>query len=171
MNRFLTRAVSASVLAISLTSCGFHPLYSSSAKTQAGLAEIFVDVVPNRDGQLFREALQERLQGSQEAPVQHYVLSVSYAVAGQGIGIESDNASTRNRFVGTAKWTLSKPGLYGQKVTSGIARTVDGNDVIAAQFFYSDLNSETVNRRIGAALADQVVQSLAIYFRAHPELV
>jgi hypothetical protein len=28
-----------------------------------------------------------------------------------------------------------------------------------------------VNRRIGEALADQVVQALAIYFRAHPGLV
>jgi LPS-assembly lipoprotein len=156
---------------LALAGCGFHPLYAPQAHTQAGLSEIYVDVIPNRNGQLFRQALQERLQGSVEEPQQHYVLSVTYAVSGQGIGIESDNASTRNRFIGTAQWTLKKPGLFGEKITSGTARAVDGNDVIVAQFFYSDLNSETVNKRMGEALADQVVQALAIYFRTHPGLV
>jgi LPS-assembly lipoprotein len=160
----------AAVLLASLGGCGFHPLYASGGHTQAGLAEIYVDIIPDRNGQLLRQALQEKLQGTDENPQQHYILSVSYSISSQGIGIEADNASTRNRFIGTANWTLRKPGFAGQNITSGLARAVDGNDVIVAQFFYSDLNSETVNKRIGEALADQVVQALAIYFRAHPKL-
>jgi LPS-assembly lipoprotein len=166
----LARLALAACLALPAASCGFHPLYEPGSKTQAGLSEVFVDVILNRNGQLLRQALQERLQGSDSEPEQHYILSVSYFVGTQGIGIEADNASTRNRFIGTATWTLRKPGTFGQKITGGIARTVDGNDVIAAQFFYSDLNAETVNRRIGEALADQIVQALAKYFRKHPEL-
>jgi LPS-assembly lipoprotein len=157
--------------AATLTACGFHPLYAPSAQIPTGLAEIYVDIVPNRNGQLFRQALQERLQGAETNPQQHYELSIDYSVSAEGIGIEADNASTRNRFIGTARWTLRKPGPFGEKITSGVARTVDGNDVIVAQFFYSDLNSEAVNRRIGEALADQVVQKLAIYFRTHPGLI
>ena len=169
----MTRLGSASsiCLLLSLAACGFHPLYAPSNHVQAGLQEIFVDVIPGRNGQLFRQSLQERLQGTAEAPQQHYVLDVSYALSQEAIGIEADNASTRNRFVGVANWTLHKPGQFGQRITSGLARTVDGNDVIVAQFFYSDLNAETVNRRIGDALADQITQALAIYFRAHPNLV
>jgi LPS-assembly lipoprotein len=167
----LIRAIGAMSVVALTSACGFHPLYLPSAQTQAGLSEIYVDIVPNRNGQLFRQALQEKLEGSESDPQQHYVLTVRYAVAAQGIGIEADNASTRNRFIGTANWTLHKPGFGGQKITSGIASTVDGNDVIVAQFFYSDLNSETVNKRIGEALADKIVQELAIYFRAHPGLV
>jgi LPS-assembly lipoprotein len=159
------------VLALGLAGCGFHPLYAPSGHIQAGLQQIFVDVIPGRNGQLFRQSLQERLQGTSEDPQQHYVLDVSYSLSQQAIGIEADNASTRNRFVGVANWTLRKPGASGQKITSGLARTVDGNDVIVAQFFYSDLNAETVNRRIGDALADQITQALAIYFRKHPELI
>ena len=173
VQRLLTRLVRICLLACvisPLASCGFHPLYAPGSKTQAGLSEIFVDVILARNGQLLRQALQERLQGSDGEPQQHYILSVNYAVAGQGIGIESDNASTRNRFVGTAYWSLHTPGTIGQRITGGIARTVDGNDVIAAQFFYSDLNAEAVNRRIGEAIADQIVQALAKYFRTHPGL-
>jgi LPS-assembly lipoprotein len=158
-------------LAAMLSGCGFHPLYLPSANIPSGLAEIYVDIVPNRNGQLFRQALQERLQGTESEPRQHYVLSVNYVVAAQGIGIEADNASTRNRFIGTANWTLHEPGLGGEKIVSGIARTLDGNDSIVAQFFYSDLNQETVDKRIGEALADKITQQLAIYFRAHPGLV
>ena len=158
-------------LPLACAGCGFHPLYAPQGRTQAGLSEIFVDIIPNRNGQQFRQSLQDRLQGTDGDPHPHYVLSVSYAVAAEGIGIEADNASTRNRFTGTAHWTLKKPGLFGQKITSGTAHVVDGNDVIVAQFFYSDLNSETVNKRIGDALADQVAQSLAVYFRAHPDLI
>ncbi len=159
------------IMALGLGACGFHPLYAPSGHVQAGLQQVFVDVIPGRNGQLFRQSLQERLQGTDENPQQHYVLDVGYSLTQQAIGIEADNASTRNRFIGVANWTLRKPGLFGQKITSGLARTVDGNDVIVAQFFYSDLNAETVNRRIGDALADQITQALAIYFRAHPGLV
>jgi LPS-assembly lipoprotein len=158
-------------LSCAVSGCGFHPLYAPSGHIQAGLSEIFVDTIANRNGQLFRQALQERLQGSDADATPHYVLSVSYSVATQGIGVESDNASTRNRFIATAVWTLRKPGLTGQRLTGGVSRTVDGNDTIAAQFFYSELNAETVNRRLGEALADQITQALAIYFRAHPALI
>jgi LPS-assembly lipoprotein len=158
-------------LTMALLGCGFHPLYAPAGRIPQGLAEIYVDIIPGRTGQLLRESLQERLQGTAEAPQQHYVLTVYYALSQQGIGIEANNASTRNRFVGAATWTLRKPGLTGARITSGHARTVDGNDVIVAQFFYSELNAETVNRRIGEALADQITQSLATYFRAHPDLV
>ena len=168
---FVRRTLSVAGLCSIIGGCGFHPLYLPSSQTQAGLSEIYVDIIPNRNGQLFRQSLQEKLQGSAGDPVQHYVLHVNYVVNAEGIGIEADNNNTRNRFIGTANWTLEKPGLMGQKITSGIARTVDGNDVIVAQFFYNDLNSETVNKRIGDALADKIVQALAIYFRAHPGLV
>ena len=168
--RWFGRATAVALMSI-LMGCGFHPLYAPSGHVQAGLAQIFVDVIPGRNGQLFRQSLQERFQGTSESPEHHYVLNVYYSLSQEAIGIEANNASTRNRFVGVANWTLHKPGLFGQQITSGLARTVDGNDVIVAQFFYNDLNAETVNRRIGEALADQITQSLAVYFKAHPEQV
>ena len=171
MINLVSRILTAIFVCSIVSACGFHPLYLPSSQTKAGLSEIYVDIIPNRNGQLFRQSLQEKLQGSESDPAQHYVLHVNYAVSQESIGIEADNNNTRNRFIGTANWTLVKPGLMGQKITSGLARTVDGNDVIVAQFFYSDLNSETVNKRIGDALADKIVQALAVYFRAHPGLV
>lgn len=171
MSWFVPRGLPAIAVCATLAGCGFHPLYLPSSNTQAGLSEIYVDIIPNRNGQLLRQSLQEKLQGTNSDPAQHYVLHVNYTVHQEGIGIEADNNSTRNRFIGTAKWSLVKPGLMGQRITSGLEQANDGNDVIVSQFFYSDLNSETVNKRIGDALADKIVQALAVYFRSHPGLV
>ncbi len=41
--------------------------------------------------------------------------------------------------------------------------------MIDAQFFYSDLASGAIDARMGQALADQIVQALAMYFRTHPD--
>jgi len=153
-----------------LAGCGFHPLYAPSGATNAALNGVFVDVIANRNGQLLRQALQERLDTDDEGP-KKYELSVVYAVSTQALGIQSDNSSNRTRVVGSAHWTLKQPGLIGAKVTSGTARSVDGVDVLDAQFFYSSLAGQAIDRRMGDALADQIVQALAAYFRTHPNQV
>jgi LPS-assembly lipoprotein len=154
-------------LAASLAGCGFHPLYAPSGQTNAALGQVYVDIIANRNGQLLRQALQERLDGT-GGEVQHYELSVLLATYGEGLGVQPDNSNNRTRYIGTATWTLKTGGLLGKKIVSGTARSVDGANVIDAQFFYSDLASDAIDRRLSTALADQIVQSLAIYFRAHP---
>jgi LPS-assembly lipoprotein len=117
---------------------------------------------------LLRKALQERLDDP-AGGAKKYELSVVYAVSDEAIGIQADNSSNRTRVIGSAHWTLKQPGLLGTKVTSGTARSVDGADVLDAQFFYASLAGQAIDRRMGDALADQIVQSLAAYFRAHPD--
>jgi LPS-assembly lipoprotein len=153
---------------LALAGCGFHPLYAPSSATNAALSGVYVDIIPNRNGQLLRQALQERMD-SADGGNKKYELSVIFAVAGEAIGIQADNSSNRTRVIGTAHWTLKRPGLLGAKVTSGTARTIDGADVLDAQFFYASLAGQAIDRRMGDALADQIVQSLAAYFRAHPD--
>lgn len=157
------------LLALALAGCGFHPLYGERGdKTDPALNAVYVDIIPNRNGQLLRQALQARLN-TDESLAKKYELSVAYAFTGEGIGVQSDNSSDRTRYVGTAYWTLRAAGPQGAKITSGSARQLDGANVLNAQFFYADLASDAINRRMSEALADQIVQSLAVYFRAHPQ--
>ncbi len=150
--------------------CGFHPLYAPGSAAVTGLPEVYVDIIPERNGQILRQALQARLDGAAGDTSKHYELSVSYAYQSESLGIQSDNSSTRTRFNGTAHWTLHKPGPFGAKITTGVAIAMDGINNLNAQFFYGDLASEAVSRRMGDTLADQIAQSLAAYFRAHPDL-
>jgi len=158
------------LLLFALAGCGFHPLYAPGGAQDADLSAIFVDIIPDRSGQLLRQALQERLEGSDNAAAKRFVLSVSYGAHVIGIGIQNDNSSTRTRVSGDATWSLRAVGAEAgtTQITGGTVRTLDGYNVIDEQYFYSDLALDTVYRRVADQLADQITQALSVYFRAHP---
>ena len=151
-----------------LAGCGFHAVYGQGGGTagaSAALAAIHVGLLPDRSGQLLREALQERLERGGVGIAYRYELQVAFALADQGIAIQRDNSITRERLIGSADFTLvdmdpARPTLFG-----GSARKVDGFDVINQEFFNADLQRESVTRRITEGLADQISLQLAAYFR------
>jgi LPS-assembly lipoprotein len=153
-------------LALAVSACGFRPLYAPSGRTNAELSKVFVAVIPNRDGQLLRQALQEHLDGSGLSD-KSYVLQVQYSMQYSSEGVQQDSSISRNRYIGTAHWVLRKPGLLGEKIASGTASSLDGSNAINSQFFYGDLSSEAISRRMSDALASAIADKLAAYFRSH----
>ena len=151
-----------------LGGCGFHPLYEPGSQQDAALSAIFVDLIPNRPGQLLREALQAKLEGTDNAVAKRFVLGVAYAEHNNPIGIQNDNSSTRTRVNGDATWSLRAVGAGAPEITGGTVRTLDGFNVIDEQYFYSDLSQDAVDHRVADNLADQITQALALYFRSHP---
>ena len=154
----------------SLSGCGFHPVYMPTASGNAGVAQrelaaIRVDIIPDRPGQLLRQALQERLQTSERATASLYELSVSFGIAGEGIAIQPDSTVTRIRTIGNADWTLIAQDPGRTHLTKGSARAVDGFNILDTQYFASDLENEAVTRRLTNALADQITLQLATFFR------
>jgi LPS-assembly lipoprotein len=153
-----------------LAGCGFQPVYMPTASGRAGpaqreLAAIAVKLLPDRPGQLLRQDLQERLGSDSGEVPQRYSLAVSFSIAGEGIGIQPDNAATRVRLIGTATWTLSAQDPAQTRVTSGSARAMDDFNILDQQYFAADLENEQVQRRLAAALADQIAMQLAVFFR------
>jgi LPS-assembly lipoprotein len=152
-----------------LAGCGFRPLYAPAAGGAAGaaqtdLAAVAVPNLPERGGQLMREALQARLDPGNMALAKRYELSVGFGVATEGIGILPDSSVTRNRLIGTASWILQALDPARTRLAGGNARAVDGYDVIDNQFFASVLESETLQRRLADRLAEQIVLQVAAYF-------
>jgi LPS-assembly lipoprotein len=153
-----------------LSACGFQPVYMRTASGDAGpaqrnLATISVDLIPDRPGQLLRQALQERFNSDTGNAPPRYKLAVSYSIAGEGIGIESDNTATHIRLRATANWTLQSADGTQAKVTAGAAHAMDGFDILDQQYFAADLSTEQSNRRLANAIADQITLQLAAYFR------
>ena len=153
---------------LALAGCGFQPLYSSRLDRSTSLPSVYVNIIPDRAGQVLREALQARLEGASTGVAKQFTLYVGYSEASQVVGIQPDNSSTRSRNVGSATWTLRAAGNSGVQVAGGTVRSVDGYNIIDEQFFYATLSEEAVQRRLASALADQIVQGVAVYFRAHP---
>jgi LPS-assembly lipoprotein len=154
----------------SLAGCGFQPVYMPTASGKAGVAQrelaaIQVNLIPDRPGQVLRQALQARLEMGDSAEAHRYDLSVGFSVAGEGIAIQPDNNVTRIRFIGGATWTLIAQDPGRTRLSSGSAKAVEGLNVFDTQYFAADMETEVVTRRLADALADQIVIQLAAYFR------
>jgi len=152
-----------------LGGCGFQPVYMPTASGKAGpaargLQSVFVAIIPDRPGQLLRQALQERF-GSDSGTPSEYDLQVSFGVAGEGIAIEANDIATRLRLIGNASWTLLAHDGKRTPLTSGSARFIDGLNIFDAEYFAADLETEAVQKRIADNIAQQITTQLAVWFR------
>jgi LPS-assembly lipoprotein len=152
-----------------LAGCGFEPVYMRTASGEPGpaqrdLAAVSVGIIPDRPGQLLRQALQERFGSDAGDVPARYRLAVSYSIAGQGISILQSSVATRVRMIATANWTLTAAD-GGQKVTSGNAKAIDGFDILDQQYFAADLSTEQTQKRLATEIADDITLQLAVFFR------
>ena len=163
----ITRRVLLTGIAAATSGCGFHPVYGNAGNPGAGegrLAEVYVGLIPNRPGQLLRQALQQRLEGTSADVPKRYTLSVGYAESVQGLNVQADNSTTRNRDVSTATWSLHLVDNPAATLASGTVRSVDGYNILDEQFFYANLEQEETQRRQADALANQIALALGVYF-------
>jgi len=156
-------------LTLVLAGCGFQPVYMPTASGKAGvaqreLASIYVDLIPERPGQVLRQELQQRFGDDAGTPSQ-YDLKVAFSIAGEGIAIETNNLATRIRMTGAASWTLTARDAAHSTLTSGSARALDGLNLLQEQYFAADLETEVVQQRIAQKLAEQIATQLALWFR------
>ncbi len=163
-------ALGAAAALAPLAGCGFQPVYMPTASGSAGpatreLAAIHVGIIPDRPGQLLRQALQVRFRGAGGEHSTLYDLSVVYWITGEGIGIQPDNSTTRIRLIGNANWTLIGRDPARSLITSGFARSLQSFAIFDQQFFNGDLETEQYDGRIADEIADQIALRLAAFFR------
>ena len=100
------------------------------------------------------------------APCRAIDLAVSFAISGEGIGIESDNTATRIRLIGNATGRLTEADAKRtRRSPAASARATDGFNILDQQYFAADLSNEQTQRRLAAAMADQITLQLAVFFR------
>lgn len=151
-----------------LGGCGFRPVYAPATSRSVGpaaseLAAIEVAIIPDRNGQVLRQDIQERLERFGIQAAKKYKLSVSYAVSQDSLGIQPDSSATYLRVIGTANWTLldiDKPRL----ITTGSAKSVTSLNTIDQQIFAQELETTSVTTKMAQDLADQISLRLAMYF-------
>jgi LPS-assembly lipoprotein len=152
-----------------LAGCGFQPVYMPTASGKAGVAQrdlssVFVEIIPERPGQLLRQALQERF-GDDTGTLSNYNLHVIFGIAGQGIAIETNSIATRMRLIGSASWTLVGHDVKHTTLTSGSAQALDAVNVFDSQYFAADQEVEAEQKRIAEQIATQIATQLAVWFR------
>jgi LPS-assembly lipoprotein len=153
---------------LALGGCGFSPVYGGGDDVQARLDEVKVAPIADRPGQQLRQAIDDEMQVAGNPTQQLYLLTVDYSIGSQGIGVQADTATTRQRFNATAHWVLSPIGNPGQTLASGMASTEDALNIINQQYFAQTLETNTVNGQLAQEIAGQIVAQVSIYFKAHP---
>ena len=162
------RGLLASTGALALSGCGFRPLYMAEggrAGPAAALAAVYVPVIPERNGQLLRQALQQRMNTAGSGAAKQYELIASEGIAAEGISIQTDSSATRVRLTGSSAWTLRLLNPDHTVLATGTSRVLDGYNVLNQQYFAADLEAETAYRRIAETLADQIVTRVAVALR------
>jgi hypothetical protein len=156
-------------LALTLGGCGFQPVYMPTASGKPGAAQrdlssVFVEIIPERPGQLLRQALQERFGDDSGTPAS-YNLRVAFGVTGEGIAIETDSIATRIRLQGTATWSLIGHDEKHTTLIKGSARALDAVNIFDSQYFAADLEVEAEEKRIAENVATQIELQLAAWFQ------
>lgn len=153
-----------------LAGCGFHPVYMATASGSPGpaqreMAAIEVGRIPDRPGQLLRQALQQRLGSDSDSVAPRYTLAVDYSISGEGIAVTPDSTATRLRLIGRATWTLASATPPHAAVTRGLARAFTGMNIFDQQYFAADMETEAQQRVLAREVASQIAQELAVFFR------
>jgi LPS-assembly lipoprotein len=160
---------STATLASVLAGCGFQPVYMPTASGKAGVAQrdlatVFVEIIPERPGQVLRQALQERFGDDSGTPAA-YNLHVTFSISGEGVAIEQNDIATRIRLTSNATWTLIGHDAKRTTLASGNVRAIDGLNIFDSQYFAADLESEAEQKRLAENLATQIATQVAVWFR------
>jgi LPS-assembly lipoprotein len=163
------RALLAAPGLLLLGACGFRPLYAdaprgAAANTPSGdLAATRVALIADREGQLLREALTQRL-GSDAGSPPLYEVSVRLTVRRDQVGVRQDDTATRNRVTAIADYTLRPLSPPGDPLTRGRSLAVDAFNVGTDQYFAAQLSGEAAVRRLAERLAEDITGQLAAFY-------
>jgi LPS-assembly lipoprotein len=153
----------ACLLALLLTGCGLHPLYSGGGSGQVAqtLRAVSLGPIAGRAGWLVRTALEDRLRGAQGGAPARYRLDIVLDDDITGFGIRSDDAVTRERRTLRARYQLVELDK-GTVVLDATAGSDVGIDVVSSE--YATVAAErTALERLSREVADQIVTRVALY--------
>ena len=155
-------AVLAAVLALS--ACGFHPLYQSRGDAASPIAKEFASIringIADRDGQILRNLLLERLNPDGEPLHPRYVLSVHLTRQMSGIAYQKDATASGGELTLTAVYTLrdtANNATYG-----GSAASVISVNYLGARYASVAAERDAENQAL-TQLADSLQDRLATY--------
>lgn len=164
MKKFLLLALSSTLLA----SCGFTPMYgehsiSNRADVKQAFSQIEIDNIPDREGQLLRNELIDRLnmRGHSDSP--RYQLSFSgVRTELRELDLTKDSEATRSQLTATTTMRLIDKS-NGNVVLSRSLRSISSYNILQSNFAtrVTETNAEETAIK---DLARQAEQQLALYF-------
>ena len=155
------------VLSLSVSGCGFTPMYAGGTageKISADYQGVEIANIPDRDGQFLRNLLTDRLYKDGTPDSAPYLLTFGkLETTIQNIGIRRDATSTRGLMQVTGHMTLTDKAT-GKVLLEKEYRSVGAYNQLDNQFA-TLISKDNLNDHVIEEIADNIVTDLGLYFR------
>jgi LPS-assembly lipoprotein len=153
-------------LLLPLTGCGFQPLYGSKAEGGSGAAvalnQVAIANIPNREGQMLRNLLTDRLYQNGKPVEPHYRLAVELRESETALGIRRDATASRTRLDMQSHYVLRRVSDDKVLIDSTGETSVSFNQLVA-QYATVTARDDARSRALHE-LSEQIMTRLALYF-------
>jgi LPS-assembly lipoprotein len=154
-------AVTAGLL--SLSACGFQPLYAEHGEASAAdqLAAVRIEPIPNRNGQLLYNALRDGMNPLGRPASPDYVLRITVDETSEELALRTDETATRVNVTLNAAFALY-PADAKEAIFKGVSRTTTAYNVLASP--YATLtSSEDARARALDDIAREIRSRVAVF--------
>ena len=164
MNRVLGLAF-VLVAAVSLSACGFRPLYATGT-TPDGMSsyftQVFVEPIPGRQGVHLRNQMLDALTPGGTPSAAAYRLSIKLEDVKEGLAIQENTQITRYNYSLTAKYEL-RDSVSGEVLDHGTARAIAAYNVVDSQFATQSAERDA-QERAAREVGEDIRLRLGLYF-------
>lgn len=151
-----------------VTGCG-RPLYKANSlncAAQEEMGRICVDIIPDREGQILRNFLNDRISKYPQTGDKCYNLKVQYKIARTELGIRTDETSSRANLTLTGNFTLTDQ-AKSQTIFQGKFFSIASYLVDDAPFVTRHSEQKATEQTLNIAAHD-IEQQLYVFFeRSH----
>ncbi|MBV8061606.1 MAG: hypothetical protein JO126_02095 [Alphaproteobacteria bacterium] len=144
--------------------CGYHAVYATQGSTSAvanELNQVGIDSIPNREGQVLRNDLIDRLYGKGRPTSVNYHLSVKINIGSEDLGTLADSTTVLVGINTDANYTLTD--TAGHQVLSGHAHSATSYDKLNNQYGTLASHDSAVDRTLHE-VGEQITNRLGLYF-------
>ena len=158
------------VLALSallvLAGCGFTPVYGThgsenGSPVAVALNDVAIDNIPDRNGQILRNNLIDRMYGKNRPAKPSHTLKVSIHSTEEDLGILANATSTRALLNMYGDYKLVDP--QGNEVVKGTANSVASFDKLDQMYGTVAARQDAYERTLHE-VSEQIVNRLSLYF-------
>ena len=146
--------------AISLSGCGFAPLYAKTGVT-ANLSQVAIDVPQTRTGYFLEQDLRNAM-GGDESSRKTYLLTIGMREKHYSVGYKVDDTSTRSEITSNVVYTLKEIATGNVLYTDTFSETVTYDT--SRSPFTGVISQQNAQERIATAISQQIQRDLALYF-------
>ena len=149
-----------SLSAVSLTGCGFAPLYAKTGLT-TNLSQVAIDVPQTRTGYFLEQDLRNGLGGDDASP-KAYKLTIKMKESHYSVGYRVDDTSTRSEITSGVSYVLEDPMTGKVLLANNFSETVTYDT--SKSPFTGVISQQNAQQRIATSISQQIQRDLALYF-------